>query len=65
MFLKLVLEGLSRSGEKKLTRRKVEVERTLGKEEFLLQGGQPNRPHFRELFGAVLEEVVPTPWRKK
>jgi len=29
---------------KKLTRRKVEVERTLGKEEFLLQGSQPNRP---------------------
>ena len=59
------LKGFSRSGDKKLIRRKLEVERTLGKGEFLLPGGQPNRPHFRELVGAVLEEVVPTPLRKK
>ena len=67
MTLKFIctLKGLSRSRDRKLTRRKVEVERTLGKKEFLLPGGQPNRPHFRELFGAVLKEVVPTPWRKK
>ncbi|MCH7479720.1 MAG: hypothetical protein IIA14_16660, partial [SAR324 cluster bacterium] len=66
MALKFIctLKGISRSRDRKLTRRKVEVERTLGKKKFLLPGGQPNRPQFRELFGAVLEEIVPTPFRK-